>query len=175
MKSTFFNEILVETTMQVNDSYQGAINKLRLQNGRCSNRGKNGEFFRFKCSVKGKMTIDNDVPVIFVGGSKYYAAGEVLVEDKKTVVRVYSAHNRLRLAVRIFITFLFALLLIAGIQTYPFTNSLLVAVLKILCIAVMLVCDIVMIVKEGRKKTTDLELMKDEIIKRVEAINHWEK
>ena len=174
MKSTFFNEILDETTIQVNDSYQDTINKLRLQNGLCRKTNFDEEKLRFKCSKKGKIIVDNNSLLSYIGGYKYYAAGEVLVEDGKTVVKVYSINARYRVIFHSLIAVLLTLLFIASFSLFILNRSIL-RLLKTLCVFIFAAVDIWGVISEVRRIGVNLDLMKDEIIKRVEAINHWEK
>ncbi len=177
MKSTFLTEIIDEVTIEVDGSYSETINKLRLQTGVCYVTDSNNTELLFKCSKKGEMSIENNVgKKNLLNGRAYYVIGKVLVENDKTIVKVYSIYSRFDLLSRFF-----------AVAVYLIT-SLLYFIIKLksgnpisdknIFFALALGAFIAVIslssTKEIHNNTSDLEIMKNEIIKRVEAIKRWE-
>ncbi|HIZ17407.1 MAG TPA: hypothetical protein H9675_07590 [Firmicutes bacterium] len=186
MKS--IDKIIDELTMEVDESYQETINKLRQQNGKCAVTDSNQRNLMFYCTKKGKMGI---IETDYFGHRRfyidhlwlselrsrtYYVTGKVLTENGKTVVKIYSFYSRAFLSNRIFgillnvvfIVFLFAILFLSG---NPITVK---DILIIIALGLIFSVFDFAIFKELKNKETDLEIMKNEIIKRVNAIKRWD-
>ena len=111
-----------------------------------------------------------------LNGRVYYASGEVLAQDNKTVVKVYSIHNRGEWLFRIIALILYFALLATCFIVQLNLGIVPQGISSILCfLGALFIMLFVLSIKENRNKYNNLEVMKDEIIKRVEAINHWEK
>lgn len=178
MRSMFFRKILGETTMEVNESYQNPISKLLLQRGKCSATDSNQLRLRFKCSEKGNIKVVNNILLpLFLKLRIYYVAGQVLPENNKTVIKIYSVKNR--------IMFFVAILEIALLTIYAASNIFMIflaglqalapAVLSFIISAVIDIIIARVYYNQIVNRKEDLEVMKKELIKRVEAIEHWEE
>ncbi len=102
--------------------------------------------------------------------------GKVLTENNKTVVKIYSVYSKFALSNRIFsivfeaifIVFCFIMLFLSG-------NSINIKdILIVIAIGLIFAVFDFAVFKEVKNKETDLEIMRNEIIKRVEAIKRWD-
>lgn len=112
MKS--IDKIIDEITIEVDESYQETISKLRQQNGKCSVTDSNQQNLMFYCSKKGKMGIVNADYFgrrhVYIDrfclnelrARTYYVMGKVLNENNKTVVKIYSVYSRAAISNLIF-------------------------------------------------------------------------
>lgn len=132
MKS--IDKIIDEITIEVDESYQETISKLRQQNGKCSVTDSNQQNLMFYCSKKGKMGIVNADYFgrrhVYIDrfclnelrARTYYVMGKVLNENNKTVVKIYSVYSRAAISnlifeivfEAIFIAFCFIMLFLSG-------------------------------------------------------------
>lgn len=176
MKSNIFRQRFDEVTIEVEDSYQGTIDKLRGQMGVCSELDGENDPLLFTCSKKGKLRVDN-----YYYGPKnssrfrsYYVDGKVLEENGKTVVKIYSVHSNFN-SLSFFGTMAVGLI-VAVLCVLLFFTDASGELLTDLCVilgGLFCFCLILFFVLGGEYGRTDLDQMKQEAIKRVEAIKRW--
>ncbi len=178
MKSTIFKKIIDETTIEVNESFDVTVARLRQQQGMCRETDSLGIDLEFQCDKKGKLCICH-----FSRHRKkrefnriYCVSGEVVTENNKTKVKIYTIHNKYYLAMSVIfaiIEFVLVLLYILSISFSiyePSKKDILIAILGIFAVVYPLHRDSI----ERRNKDIDLEIMKNEIVKRVTAIDKWD-
>lgn len=181
MKSTFFTKIIDTTEIEVKADYNVTIERLKIQQGKCRETDSRHINLEFMCHDDGRFCVCN------CSRHKkrrefnrlYSVIGQVETEQDKTKVKIYSLYNRWYHIDQIFTAILFPLLVLSvGIKFYSeyfieygFTS------VPIFLVIYLLLCIYLFpskIFKEKRNKTKDLEIMKNEIIKRVKAVDKWE-
>lgn len=177
MKSTYFTKIIDETTIEVDDSRQGTIDKLRQQNGVCYSTDGNQTELRFNCSKRGKISIDNNLSGRSIDGCRfYYVVGEVLSEKNKTVVKIYSIYRKDEWIFRILaiLIYLVTIMLYFLIKLKSGSTISAADIFGVLLLGVIMTIFVFSSTKELEHRDTDLALMRDEVVKRVEAIKRWD-
>ena len=98
MKNTIFNKILEETVVEVKTNKPDAINKLIMQNGKCRNTTTDQDYLWFYCHKNGKLLVSDWNPYSSSRHNHntlcYYVMGRVVVENGKTLVKIYSLYSR---------------------------------------------------------------------------------
>ncbi len=177
MKSTIFAKIIDETTIEVQESFDVTVERLMQQQGICRVTDSYGRDLEFLCNKKGRVRVCHyslrrerrEYNRI------YCVVGQVITEDNKTKVKIYSVHNRgyiVASIITIILNVLFVPLYILAISTSYYTPSkkdILIAILLILAP----VYSMHLISEEKGNKYHNLEIMKNEIIKRVKAVDKW--
>lgn len=190
MKSTFFTKVLDETVLELDVPVGETIQKLcaQVDYNRSTDSLENPVIFR--CDKKGRLRVEG----WNTGYSKtsrslsspdraYYLLGRVLEENGKTKIKVYAVHDRLMMFLR-WITPLLCLLvvvafLVIGREAF-FSMPLDIKTLGFfLLLVLMFVADFVrccwFTLKEKKNQTPDFELMKNEVVRKVEAVRRWDE
>lgn len=179
MKSNFYTEILDKTVLEVDELFEETIDKLQAQAGKCRETDCYGNELEFICTKKGKIRVEN----LNAKNSRsekasriYYVCAEVVEENQKTKVEIYSVHDKSTVFFRHF-TIALHLIVFAVYLLFIFSdkNILIKELLGIFLFILMLLPINLLTVKEKQNKNADLEIMKNEIIKRVEAIKRWDE
>lgn len=181
MKSTFFKEYFDEVILEVNDTYLGTINKLRAQQGICSEDDGSGDYLRFTCTQKGKLRVDrvdteaSRRPRNQYTYRTYYVEGKVVEASGKTLVKIYSVFDKWRFFFRysmwsMFLVFavIYAILRISGGLPFSQQDILFCAVYGVLLAFGYFI-------NRKQNERSDLDLMKNQVIKRVENIKRWDE
>lgn len=174
MKTTIFKEVLDETVIEVKGPIKEVIKKLRAQRGSSRERDSDRNELGFFCTKKGKIMVlnsNNGRP----NARTFYITGKVCEQDGKTVVKFYSVKNR----ETAFVIIMYALLVILvgayfvakTVSEYEIVPSDLLLIVPIVVLALTL---FVPIKKAHKHKEADLEIMKQIVINRIEAIKRWD-
>lgn len=177
MKSTFFKEYFDEVILEVNDSYQGTINKLQAQQGICSEEAGDGDKLVFRCSKKGKFRIDADLDSrnsTISDYRPYYVEGRVLEKDGKTIVEICSVFDKSNLFYQYFQLVSLLISLVAGIILGLASESFF-STSTIILLAFSGAMLISFLLSGSEQRTSDLNLMREQAIRRVEAIERWDE
>lgn len=176
MKSTFFKEYFDEVVLEVDDSYQGTIRKLQAQQGICSEEASEGDLLVFRCDKKGKFRIDTNVDRRRNSISDfrpYYVEGRVLEKDGKTVVEISSVFDKTNLFFQYFKLATLGISLVLGIilgvasETFFSTGTIILFALS----AGLLFS---FFFNNAEQRSSDLNLMREQVIRRVENMKRWE-
>lgn len=177
MKSSKFKQILDETSITLNESRNVVINRLMQQNGICRNEDTYGSYLWFGCNKKGVFRVNSPGKHHDGRGSRTYCVeGEVIEENGKTIVKIYSVYNK---TLRIFtyisaiISVMYAMFLILIMYFNTGFSTMLVA--TILPLVFVYYISFSKFCKDEKNKNADFEIMKREAINRVEAIKLWDK
>ncbi len=167
-------KILEETTIESSVGVAETIEKLRQQQGPCSDEDSLGYRKWFYCSKKGAIRFTNGSGDY--GNDLYFVEGRVLEQDGKTLVKIYSLKSRMEFFDRWFtiilgIIFIIAIAIIAIITKQIFTKETLILLAVYAFSAFFTAYNM-----RHRKKNKDFDIkvMKNEIIERVEAIKRWD-
>ena len=181
MKSTIFTKILEETIVEVKTNKPDAINKLILQNGKCRNTITEQENLWFYCHKNGKFLVSDWNPYSSSRHNNntlcYYVKGRVVIENGKTLVKIYSIYSRSEKAFR-YITIGMCLLVVASFFiSFLFLEEpkSKIDILSKLILAALIPAAAFRLKKQAKNHQKDLEVMKDEAVRRAEAINFWDK
>lgn len=186
MRSTFFMKILDRVSIPLDTDFDETVRRLTAQNGDCRSRDSKREELEFYCNPKGRMWVyehrgrgwcfspqvsDNE------WGRKYYVRGEVRAEGNKSSVTVYTVCNRSTVWLRwisvigdLALLATYILFLCLG-DTPPNAAQL----LPLAGLTALLIPLIVRGVKEEQNKDADIEVMKTEILNRIQAVKLWDK
>ena len=179
MKSTIFTKILHEETIPVEASRKETICRLREQAGVCSGRTSQGERMLFRCSKRGKIRVET---FIFQYSRRrkplavYHVGGEVLVRNGQTVVKIYCFYSRfvkyfMYVIAAIYFLWVTALILLKMQYKVPITKGDLVAILLFIGECILIGTSIK---RKKRISRDDLKIMQEEIVQRVQAVDHWD-
>ncbi len=175
MKSTKAKEILEETSLTLKESRADVISKLMQMQGCCRNEDSQKETLFFSCYKDGTFYVNTNYRRR--ENKTYYIQGEVVEENGKTIIKIYSVHEKTNVVFR-FITLAFILLCIIGIILLYFYADILLAKELFASIATFAVVLIIFLYKgknEVKNKNVDFDIMKQEVINRVEAVKNWDK
>lgn len=176
MKSTFFKEYFDEVVLEVNDTYQGTINKLRAQQGICSEEAGDGDKLIFQCTKKGKFWIDANLDGRYESMSDYrpyYVEGRVLEKDGKTIVEICSVFDKSNLFYQYFKLATWVISLVAGI-ILGIAGEMFFSTSTIILFALSAALLISYLFGGSEYRSSDLNLMREQAIRRVEAIERWD-
>ncbi|MBE6729448.1 MAG: hypothetical protein E7568_04380 [Ruminococcaceae bacterium] len=181
MKSTMFKKIINEELIEVNKSVPETIQCLRDQTRTCNCSLPNDMMVVFKCTKKGKITMLNNFGYSRRAGGNfnvYYVGGKVISRDNKTYVQITSIYKKSDLLFRILSTISFLLLVPFLILFKIYVGELLFfpAIIAYFLVYILTLIDEIKTVSTIKKNGLEIvKIMEDEITKRVENIEHWDK
>ena len=171
-----YGKVLDESVIEVNDTVKGTIEKFRQMRGNSYEEDCNEATLEFSCSKKGIIEVSNPASRHDFGRSAF-VVGEVTEHNGKTVVKMYSIYSRFTAVSKaiksiLLVSFLAIYFLVSFLQFGEITPKALYVVL--LGVPFFFFC-----FNQDRNeviyKTEDLEKMKQMVIKRVKAVNNWDK
>lgn len=179
MKNTIFTKIIEQSELEVKADFKTTIERLKDQQGICRETDSRQVTLEFFCHDDGRICICNysrrrqrrDTNRL------YSVIGQVVTEEEKTKVKIYSIFNRinyfLSAVAAVLYLVMFALYFIIAYKAgiVPGTKDLYLLILSVFAILLYPLS----FRKEKRTKEADLYIMKNEIIKRVNAIDKWDK
>lgn len=168
-------KILDETTIESSVGVAETIEKLREQQGPCSDEDSFGIRKYFSCTKKGVIRFTDSSGNY--GSDLYFVEGRVLEQDGKTVVKIYSLKSRTEKFDFWYKTIVSALFTIAIVVNAIITKQLFTeATAFLLATWFLLIATAVSgMLRREKNKEFDIEVMKNEIIERVEAIKRWDE
>lgn len=176
IKSGLFTKVEFEKKLYSEESVKDTIWKLSQQNGFCRETDSNSEALEFFCTEKGYIWVDEPAPSRGRWQSRIYSVrGQVEEENGKTVVNIYSVYNKSEkpfryIAIAIYLLIILIYIALAVIFKIPLTVkdflTMLLAGFFVFWLAFSTS-------KEKGSKTKDIDIMVNEIVKRVEAIKRW--
>lgn len=171
-------QILEETVVYSPDTFSGTVEKLQAQSGVCYVTDSGKTSLEFSCTDKGDIFITNNVSrKSDYYHREYYVRGEVTEENGRTAVKIYSVREKANVAYRYFSIILDAVFL----AVYFIIKAVIKAPLSYVDMAVVAVAVLFSVAlgrstaNESSNGPADLEIMKNEVIKRVEAIKRWDE
>ncbi len=178
MKSTIFTKIIDEETIEVNESFAVTIERLKQQQGVCRETDSRQIPLEFFCHDDGRVCVCNYSRhrLRREYNRLYSVVGEVISEEGKTKVIIYSLYSRIN-----FIFFIIAaVLFLPSILIYvlfAYTADAVPSAMTLYAITFG-IASIVLFpwnhTRQIKNKNSDLEIMKNEIIKRVKAVDKWD-
>lgn len=150
---------------------EDAIRKFRKLQGVCRGQFNNGNPMDFRCSKKGKITIQNAPTQSVEHTSATRLFAEVIEEDGKTYVVYYTMHNKAENVLKIILLVSDLLLLIYSFTLAVQEPHFIFLTLGLLSGGALLLANI----SESRNAPMDFAVMINELENRVEAVNLWDK
>ncbi len=170
-KGTLNPEAYIDSsTIECNVDKETAINRLMQLAGKCRDTLNNGQEIEFICKKTGEFeVIPSDSEKFF------YVSGEIYEEYGKTKVSIRS--NKQRLGISKWLYPLFVLLtlivfLISKKYIFKFNTADIIFVLIFLFYELSLLLNLKKLIKNSSE---DLGIMKSEVIRRIRAIEKWDK
>ena len=165
-----YGKVLDESVIEVNDTVKGTIEKFRQMRGNSYEEDCNEATLEFSCSKKGIIGVSNPASRHDFGRSAF-VVGEVTEHNGKTVVKMYSIYSRFTAASKA----IKAILLVSFLAIYFLVSFLQFGEITPKALYGFLFLDFNQVRNEVIYKTEDLEKMKQMVIKRVKAVNNWDK
>ena len=175
MKKNFYTDIIDETEIKLNENFEDTVSRLMAQNGVCRSTDSQDMELMFYCDKKGRISVFNSARRSDVAERIYYIAAEVIDDNGKTKVKIQTLHDRSTVTFRI-ISVVFYLILISVYIVFLFFNNSPVTIRELIPIPIFIFLLINIFFhtnKENKNKTDDIDIMKAEIINRVEAVKRW--
>ena len=162
MKSTFFKKVYGETVVEVNLPQKRMIDNLRQLNGLCRSTDTDGCELVFKCSKGGRIRM------LSSSISKICIRGSVDVHNGKTVVRFYEVYDHSNALLRWGLLALNVLWL--GFHfVFDLDFFWLLLIDLVLCVGAVAGVGL----SEKRNAPLDFSVMKDEMMRKIEAAEKW--
>ncbi len=182
MKFSKSTEIIDKQIIEVRETREKTIERLIEQRGMCRESDSQGTPLGFTCTEDGELAVYNAVSRRSGNRDRMYSVrGEVFSENGKTKVAIYTLHHRSARWGK-WITLFSALIVWAfyilralfwepEVDTSVMTRYILVGSFVMVGIIIIAFSTNK---KEGQYKTQDIDIMKNEIIKRIEAVERWD-
>lgn len=170
MKSTFSKKVFEEGLIEINDTFEGATQKLKQipyplpkEMLTAISSSNNGESFSI---CKNSVSIMDTMPV--------YCNGEVVAQNGKTYLKYQIIYNKALSLFGIISSVIFAgfsILFLFGIKTKITDNGLLLAG----CILALGLWLLFVNIKTSKYKKSDIDLIKAGVYKLADIINRWDE
>jgi len=175
MKIRRCERVLQETTVELSVDLPTALDRLQQLQGICQDTDSDQQVLHFICSDKGLLWIVDASRRSSVYRS-YIVRGEVYVQDGVTKATVYEIHDRSSKYYNI-ILLVISLLVYAAMLFFYLDYSALFSAYNLLLLAmptVMLVATVLRMRKLEKNKESDLIVQRDELLRRLEAVERWD-
>ncbi len=186
MKPRKNKEIMDQFTIEVKESVPETIRKLQELSGPCLERDGNGYMLAFLCNKKGKFRVDDfDSDMRHYGYHRLvlsdrvaYVEGYVTCENGKTVVHGQCVFNHSKNIYRVAMLTLSVIALVlysvlALLNAFPFSFFHFLMYLGFVVLTVAY--EISKSNNESYNRVADLEIMKEEAIRRIRAVDRWDE
>lgn len=183
MKFTLFTKVIDEETFTFRESPQEIIRRLRNLNEVSYEFNCEDEGIACRCSARGKIfagfyTRTRNNPH-YSGrlNNIYYVRGEVVSAGNQTVVKIYSVYSWLGLLLQILCTIISILIFGAFFLTILLSDSdsasRILAAGVFACVVIGICCYSLISRLSGYHM--NIELLKEEVRKRLDAVRRWEE
>ena len=156
---------------EVFSSKLDTINKLMQLQGVCQETIGGERRIEFYCSKRGKIAISNPPTRHERNWVSTYLFGKVIERDNKTYVTYYTTFSRYNHFLKLFCT---VIDIIVGVLAIVFLKNIFSFFVMLLCL-VFFVYQLFISVKEKSNSPKDSEILINELAKRIDAVNNWDK
>lgn len=174
MQKNKHTNILDETIIEINETCEETVSRLMAQQGLCRTEDSQAIPLWFYCDKKGRISISNNAR--YTPNRIYSVKGKVITEDGTTKVKIQTLHNRSTVIMRIIdiisdflVLGIYVLFLILKNPPLTIRDLIPIPIIAINTLRIFFHTN-----KEKNNKTTDIAIMKQEIINRVEAVKRWD-
>ena len=152
-----------------------AIDKFMQMQGLCREEINDYQLIEFYCTRKGKITFTNSPSRRIERTYSTSLYGEVIEQDGKTYVSYYTVYNHYNNILKII-----ALVLLTVISVFAILSAIADSSQKVPYIIFVLCCafsifQLINTLKENKNSSRDSKIMVEELEKKVEAVNLWDK
>lgn len=186
MKSNWCRKVLKEEVVEIKDTLPKTIEKLRSLNQIGRERDCNDDCFRFVCNKKGTFSISHcfeseayKIAFVHQWDREYYIYGKVFEQSGRTYIKYQQVYNRLIDFGLLFLLVFALMLIICGIiitKFYELSQFWNFAFIIMLIPFVALGIDSIKCRKKRKDyKNYDFDKMEKELIRRIDAVNNWDK
>ncbi len=154
-----------------------AINKFMQMQGICREELSDEKAIEFKCFKDGKIFISNLPTRHIENDNATDLFAQVIEQDGKTYVTFYTNFSKSTVVwkfIAITLDILLGIFAVVLTFLYPVDNSVCLLAVGIVCIA-LLISRLISATKEEKHATNDSAILINELEKRVEAVNLWDK
>lgn len=161
--------------LQICATKADAIDKFMQMQGLCREGINDYQRIEFYCNKKGKITVTNPPSKHIEHTYSTALYGEVIEQDGKTYVAYYTVYSHYNNVLKIIsLVMLTAMSVFAIVSAFADAGKKTPYILFVLCCA-LFVFQLINTIKEKKNAPKDSKIMVDELEKRVEAVNLWDK
>ena len=152
-----------------------AIDKFMQMQGLCREEINGYQRIEFYCTKKGKITVTNPPSRHIEHTYSTALYGEVIEQDGKTYVAYYTVYSHYNNVLKIIsLVMLTAMSVLAIVSTVADSGKKAPYIIFVLCCA-LFIFQLINTLKEKKNAPRDSKIMVEELEKRVEAVNLWDK
>lgn len=179
MKSNIFLKVIDQKILDVDQNFELVVNRLRLQEGICREKDSDGDRLQFTCSKKGKFMVSN---VRNSNRSRridneriYFVSGNVIPDGAKTKIYIYTVKDctityfKWASLIGDIVWFFLSIFLMLFTDVSIDKKILIVSYIFILLLSVFLALS-----NQQDYSKEDIDIMQNEVIKRVHALDRWD-
>ncbi len=180
MKFPKFYDILDETVIEVDADFPATVERMQSTQGICHETDGNQYPLQFTCDKKGHIRVDS-LPSRHPSNSRLnFVVGEVVERDGKTVVKIYSVHDRSSKVFRyvewvVYIALFCAFLVFIAFSLKQGTPLSRKDMIAMVLFPLLLFTIPFRTKKDAQNQPRDLEIMKTEVVNRVHAVDRWDE
>lgn len=179
MKKKLFEKYFDHEVHTINLSRKTVIERMRQMNGNCRNEDSEGWHFQFHCNKRGNFFVDRagDNGTTPDYNNAFFVRGRIFEENNQTKIEFCSVQikgskfDMYFSAVFSVISFI-AIIAVLILTKIEFTSKLLVCVLLM---AFNVAYPFFRTRNEFNHKDVDLTNMRAEVLRRIDAVNKWDK
>ncbi len=166
---------IAEGKFEIFTTRADAIDKLMQLQGLCREEINGYQRIEFYCTKKGEITATNPPSKHIEHTYSTALYGEVIEQDGKTYVEYYTVYSRYNNALKII-----SLVMLTVMSVFAIASAVVDSTGKAPYIIFLLCCafyvfQLINTLKEKKNAPRDSEIMVEELKKRVEAVNLWDK
>ena len=177
MKSTLFKTVKLVKTIELKIDKKTAIKRLQSLENNCYTPDGNGELIAFYCTDKGQLIVSSSARSRSISSIRANdIRGQIETEGGKTLVKIYSVHDRSAAIIKYLLAVFFVVYVIYTMADVIYTKSG-VSMADILAFVLggVFIASIFMSTRSENKNTnSDFEIMTREVERRIAAAERWD-
>lgn len=176
MKSSLFRTVKLVKTIELKIDEKTAIKRLQSLENNCYTRDGNGELIAFYCTDKGQLIVSSSARSRSISSIRANdVRGQIENEGGKTVVKIYSVHDRSAAIIKYLLAVFSVVYVIYAMADVIYTKSgISTADILAFVLGGVFVASIFISTRSENKNTNlDFEIMTREIERRLEAAERW--
>ncbi len=154
---------------------EDAIDKFMQMQGVCREELSSENLIEFYCSKKGKIAITNPPKTQFEHTNSTNLYAEIIEQDGKTYITYYTVYSHFNNVLKLIsLTMLIVMAILAILLAVSNVDKTVSPIVLVLCL-LFFVYQLFNNAKEQKNSPKDSEILINELEKRVEAVNLWDK